>query len=257
MRQWLRIRVHERKRSKKKMLNRRFNRIPHFDPESRSYGIRKLIGPTPRYKRIWATRPDALDQGQEGACTGFASAGFLSAAPQKWSTDADMAEKIFKGAVQIDKLEGRDFGGEGATVLAAMKACQELSYFDSYAWCFGIDDVCDTLVRRGPVILGINWYDGMESPDERGLLTVSGSVAGGHCILANGFWPGHPDFGDIIVLTNSWGNDWGIRGRCYIRYDDLRDLLRDQGEAVHPHSVRQTWSSVPTDGQSANHTLDS
>lgn len=233
------------------------DRIPYFDERSRAYGVRNLIGPTPRYKRIWAPRPDALNQGAEGACTGYATAGYLAAAPQKWSTSSETAEKIFAGATQIDKLEGRDFGGTGATMIAAMKACQEFGWFDEYAWCFSIDDVCDTLVRRGPVILGIDWYDSMFTPDERGLLTVGRGDKGGHCVLANGFWPGHPDFGDLIVLTNSWGNEWGLRGRAYIRYADLKDLLLDSGEAVHPHSVRQTHSSTPLKGgEAADHLID-
>jgi hypothetical protein len=168
-----------------------------------------------------------------------------------------MAEAIFRGAVKADLADGRDFGGQGATVLGAMKAGQRLGYFDSYVWAFGIDDVIDCIVRKSPVVLGISWYPNMSNPDPSGLISIGGGNPAGHCIMANGYWPQHPDFGDVIVLTNSWGSDWGLRGRCYLRVSDAKRLLEDEeGEAVTPHEVRQRATMVPPDGEGADHLLD-
>jgi hypothetical protein len=211
---------------------------PHKDPASIAWGIRKLIGSTPRYKRIWNTRNPPLDQGQEGACTAYASASAMAAAPAKWETDAPFAERLFKLTEEIDIKEGRNYYGRGATLLASMKAGVKLGYYDSFYWCFGIDDVIDCIVRQGPVLLGIPWYESMSTPDANGLIPEPYGKPEGHCIMANGYWPGHPDFKDVAVLTNTWGLDWGLRGRAYIKIGMLKELLQEGGEAVKPHDVR-------------------
>jgi len=100
-----------------------------------------------------------------------------------------------------------------------------------YRWAFGINDVIDTLIVKGPVVLGINWHEDMYETQPDGLVTVGGRLVGGHAILAHGFWPGHPQHGDVIVWTNSWGPSYGRNGTGYIRVADLDRLLQNNGEA--------------------------
>ena len=109
-----------------------------------------------------------------------------------------------------------------------------------YRWAFGIDDVIDTLVSTGPVVLGIPWYDSMYQTRSSGLIDVSGKVVGGHCILACGYNPkkrflreGLKAF-EVIKLRNSWGPSFGIGGDGWIKVEDLAALLKDQGEACVP-----------------------
>jgi C1A family cysteine protease len=52
--------------------------------------------------------------------------------------------------------------------------------------------------------------------------------------MANGFWPAHPHFGDVLVLTNSWGKTWGINGRAYLPVEDAVRLLSEDGEVAAP-----------------------
>lgn len=233
--------------------------FPFKDERSRSYGVRRIIGSNARYKRIWATRNPPLDQGQEGACTAFAASSRLAAAPDKWKVDGEFAEKLYTKTVEIDVAEGRNFGGAGATLLAGMKAGVEFGYYTSYYWAFGIDDVIDCIVRQGPILLGIPWYESMSNPDSDGFIPVDAKgQSSGHCIMANGYWPRHPDFGDVIVLTNTWGSDWGLRGRGYIHVSALSRLLSIDGEAVKPHDVAIEPPSVtPVGGIGADHLFDS
>lgn len=203
------------------------------DERSREYGTRSLIGRTAYFKRVWTTRKEPLDQGNDGHCVGFSSAGLLAAKPQGYEVTDATGHKVFYAAQAVDRSEGRNFS-EGATVLAGMKACQRAKYFSKYGWCFGVDDVLAWIVRRGPVILGINWYDDMFETSSDGLITVGGPLAGGHAILANGFWPTSPKFGDVVVLTNSWGKVWGVNGRGYLPVESLSRLLKEDGEAATP-----------------------
>jgi len=118
-----------------------------------------------------------------------------------------------------------------------MKAIQRGKYISKYGWCFGIDDTIDWIVRRGPVVLGINWYDQMYETSPDGLITVGGQIVGGHAIMANGYWPGHPKFGDVLVLTNSWGKVFGINGRGYLPVESASRLLSEDGEVAAPTDI--------------------
>ena len=201
------------------------------DPRSRSYGTRELLGRTPRFKRVWTTRKEPLDQGQEGECVGFSMAGELAARPHAYDVTDATGRKIFAAAREIDRSEGRYYD-DGATVIAGAKACQRAKYFRSYGWNFGIDDTINWIIRRGPVVLGINWYESMYETSVGGLIMADGPIAGGHAIVANGFWPSHPVFGDVLVLTNSWGRAWGINGRGYLPVETADRLLKEEGESL-------------------------
>jgi hypothetical protein len=216
------------------------NRIPFFDERSKrpEFRARNLIGATARYRRIWTPRYEPLDQGREGACVGFACAGELAATPIKHIVSNESALLLYRKAQEVDRKAGRWYS-EGATVLAGMQGCRENGLFGKYVWNFGIDDTIDWIVRKGPVILGINWYYDMYSPSKNGLISVGGGIAGGHAILANGYWPLHPEFGDVLVLTNSWGKDWGVNGRGFLRIADADRLLREDGESVAPTDLPQ------------------
>lgn len=205
----------------------------HFykDPRSRAYGTRELVGRTARFKRVWTTRTEPLDQGREGACVGFSCAGELAAKPYAYEVTNSTAQKIYQAARAVDQSEGRYYRS-GATVLAGAKACQRANYFTKYGWNFGIDDTINWLVRRGPVVLGINWYESMYDTTYQGLIMADGPIAGGHAIMANGFWPAHPTFGDVLVLTNSWGRGWGLNGRGYLPVETATRLLAEDGESL-------------------------
>jgi hypothetical protein len=211
------------------------DRHPYFDPESRSpeYRARSLIGPTARYRRIWRVRVDPLDQGREGACVGFACAGLLAATPIRHTVSNASALSLYRKAREVDEEEGRYYSS-GATVLAGMKACHRLGLYKKYVWNFGIDDTIDWIVRKGPVILGIDWHVSMYDPEPSGLIKVEGDIAGGHAIMANGYWPNHPEFGDCLILTNSWGPDWGVRGKGFLPIDSAAHLHNQGGESVAP-----------------------
>jgi papain like protease len=201
------------------------------DPRSRDYGTRSVVGHTARFKRVWTTRREPLDQGNEGECVGFCNAGVLAAKPLAYAVQNSTGRKIFAAAKAFDESQGRYFS-EGATMIAGLQVCRKANYYRTFGWNFGIDDTINWLVRRGPVALGINWYESMYETDSKGLIVVDGPIAGGHAILANGFWPNHPEFGDVLVLTNSWGSGWGINGRGYLPVESAKRLLAEDGESA-------------------------
>lgn len=207
------------------------DRRVRFDERSRSYGIAPFVAGTPRRKTIWRMPKNfPLNQGTEGACVGFGWSGELACEPIVIPADKDRAMRIYRLAREVDQAAGLNFP-DGASLLAGAQVCKSNNWIIGYRWAFGIQDVIDTLCAKGPVLLGIPWYESMYTPEYNGLIRVNGQIAGGHCILATGYWPDHPQLGNVIELTNSWGRSYGIEGRGYIREIDLAALLKQDGEA--------------------------
>lgn len=229
--------------------DRVLDRIPEFDERSRSFAAVSPIDTRPLRSYTWSC--DVYnDQGQEGACVGFGWTHELAARPHIIRRDAEFARGIYHRARQLDDRPGEDY--EGTSVLAGAKAIQELQnskgkkYFDEYRWAFGIQDTLRVIGYAGPVVLGVNWYDGMFDPDPRGFIVPDGELAGGHCILANGVkivrfdktlpatWDNIDKDASHVRLHNSWGTGYGIGGDVFITVAGLDKLLQEDGDACVP-----------------------
>jgi len=221
-------------------MDRTFDWKPRFDERSKAFPIRSTIVTPPRKRnKQWKVGP-ILDQGREGACVGFgwsAEAFSTPVAVDLNRVKADVpripnqfALGVYRNAQKLDEWAGEAY--DGTSVLAGAKTLQQFGLLKEYRWAFSIEDVVDTVLAKGPVVLGINWYSGMyDAPN--GVLSVSGSIVGGHCITAVGYRLASSKLGgeDGIILQNSWGADWGINGLAEIRVSDLARLLNEGGEA--------------------------
>jgi hypothetical protein len=208
--------------------DRKLDRKVNFDERSRNYPIRSQFNYD--YPRSYTWRCSLwLDQGREGACTGFAVAHEAAGRPAEVENiTEDVARKLYYRAKQLDYWPGEDY--EGSSVLGAMKAGKEFGYYAEYRWAFGVRDLAIAVSRHGPAVIGVNWYTGMFHPDTDGFIHATGELAGGHAILCHGF----NVKGNYFKLHNSWGPAWGDNGECKISYDDMKKLLKEQGEAVIP-----------------------
>lgn len=220
------------------MKDKRLNRLISFDEKSRNYPITALLGTTKISNKTWECETH-LDQGNTGQCVGYAWAHELNALPYKIDIQESTAQTIYFAAQQWDEWAGINY--DGTSVLAGAKVINSIGFMPEYRWAFGIDDVINTLSTFGPVVLGINWYNDMFTPNVNGLLSPTGGIAGGHAILATGIkvrerignkWTMLPE--PIIRLHNSWGTSWGINGDAFITSINLSKLLQEQGEACVP-----------------------
>ncbi len=214
----------------------RLTRIVHFDERSKGYPIRAVLSSTTPRSYTWPCTT-WLDQGSEGACVGFSFAHELLAAPAVVrGVDKKFAkEKIYWEAQKIDPWDGGSYPGaspyyEGTSVLAGVKAVQELGYIEEYRWAFGLEDLILAVGHSGPVVLGINWYEGMFDMMPCGFVHVTGSVAGGHAILCQGVNVSE----EYFTLHNSWGTSWGDGGNAKITWKEMDQLLKEDGEACVP-----------------------
>lgn len=183
---------------------------------------------------MWTVLPEPLNQGDEGACVGFAWSHELAAAPvEVRPIDDAYAFRLYALAQAADRAMGNSWP-EGASVLAGAKACAAEGLISEYRWAFSVAEVVDTILGHGPVILGIPWLSGMYDTGPGGLVQVTGSEVGGHAIMAMGYLPDYQGHGEVIAWQNSWGPGYGLRGIGYIRLPDLAALLAQQGEACVP-----------------------
>jgi hypothetical protein len=214
---------------------------PHHDPRSKAFPVAAVISTPPkRRNKLWKTGP-VLDQGNEGACVGFGWTAEALSTPTVVDLSRVAVEvpreptafalDLYNKARRLDEWEGEDY--DGTSVNAGAKAMRENGLVLEYRWAFSIDDVVDTILLKGPVVLGIEWRYGMyDAPN--GVLKATGKVVGGHCITAVGYTLKSPKLGgeDGIILRNSWGADWGINGNAEIKVSELSDLLDNYGEAA-------------------------
>lgn len=128
----------------------------------------------------------------------------------------------------MDQWPGEDY--DGTSVLAGAKVMLARGFIREFRWAFNLQDLLVTVSRKGPVVLGINWYESMFEPDADGYLRPNDSLAGGHAILCIGVNVKRRD----VTLFNSWGPNWGNLGRARVTWDDLDRLLHEDGEACVP-----------------------
>jgi hypothetical protein len=208
---------------------RTFDRLPEFDERSRAFPIRSLLASARPRSYTWACDV-VLDQGAEGACVGFGWAHELAARPVVAAfVTNELARLIYREAQRVDEWPGEAPAYEGTSVLAGAKTARLLGHIPEYRWAFGLDDLKLAVGYAGPAVIGVNWYEGMIEPD-RGMITPSGSIVGGHCVAVVGISMSRQDF----TILNSWGAGWGSNGRTRISWSDMERLLDEQGEACIP-----------------------
>lgn len=214
-------------------------RFVQHDPRSRAYAVqvRQTAGFPPVSHRRFT---GILDQGQLGACTGFAATGALGCAP--FSSSIRAARSVFNAAfatqLYSDATQGDEFPGSyppmdtGSSGLGVAKVLHKRALIAGYEHCFSMEAVL-TALQRVPVLIGTVWFSGMDTPDAEGFITPTGNTQGGHEYLLRAYSPDGPDLDNgVLTFDNSWGYGWGDRGRVRMRVRDLRYLLGRQGDAV-------------------------
>lgn len=177
-----------------------------------------------------------LNQGSEGACVSFAFNHELIAKPRmvKGITNESAREDYWE-IQKRDSWEGGSYPDaypfyEGTSVLAGAEYFRSKGHYSSYWWANTEIDIAYAVSYKGPVVIGVNWYEGMLGPDRDAFLNPAGSVVGGHAVLVHAIAVRE----GFYSIWNSWGPEWGYNGRAKISRDTMRRLLGESGEAVIP-----------------------
>lgn len=97
---------------------------------------------------------------------------------------------------------------ENKEVMDAAAAYRIKSYFS----CYTIKDIKTALVNHGPVLISIKWHPDYKVVD--GVLTGGNEKGSGyHALVCYGYTP------EGFLIQNSWGKNWGVKGRFILPYD--------------------------------------
>lgn len=205
------------------------------DPRDDAFPMRALLdtprGGPARPWRYWWDRGWWGYQGSRPWCVAYAwlhalEDGPLTKAPRTPGSDPVWTPRaLYDRAQRLDEWWGENY--DGTSVRAGAKALQERGLVGTYRWAYTLEDLRDAVTELGPVVVGTWWYTSMFYPTEEGFLEVNGSRAGGHAYVVNGVNSNR----GVFRVKNSWGPSWGLGGRAWIGFDEMRRLLEEQGEA--------------------------
>lgn len=194
-----------------------------------------LIGVEKPRTRYWNDEGWWGNQGDTSMCVAYAWTHYIEDGPvTHLSTRARLAgnpyvepEVLYRRAQAIDEWPGENY--DGTSVRAGAAVLRERGLVASYHWAFNLTDLVDALLTLGPVVVGTEWYEGMDRPSWlTGLIKVEGESLGGHAYVLNGV----NTIAKRFRLKNSWGRAWGKKGRAYIRFDDMERLISEGGEVA-------------------------
>lgn len=201
----------------------------------------------------WPRPLPILDQGDLGACVGFAATGALGSVPlasfehaAALLPDAEMARAfardLYSETTAIDPFDGawppEDTGTDGLSVCKVLKRRGVIS---SYRWASSLAGLV-TLLQDGPVLMGMPWHAAFYEPDaETGRIDPTGwedsELLGGHEVEIVGVRldPSGDLERAVFLVANSWGAGWGMAG-YFTMGGRTYTLMRDHVDLVQPQS---------------------
>ena len=213
-------------------------RLP-FKPDARDWPVeclKELIADGAVVPLQW-TPSVILDQGDNGTCV---AAGTLGAC------DCDDEHHVISTFTNADIVPFFDtISGHGALpdggaeVREGLKAAQKADYIAAYAPLTTQAQILDWVQNHGPIVAGMDWDTGCDSPDAKGFVHFKGTIRGLHCVYGNG------DVGGFDFV-NSWSDSWGDKGHFYMTLADLTQAMNGDWEAWAIVQAAPTPTPTPT-----------
>jgi hypothetical protein len=225
-------------------------------PDERDLIYRPSLAPVPDELLPDFVYTKVLDQGSEGACTGFGLAGVLNYLDQQRQRQVEAkprgpvsARMLYEMARKFDEWPGDNYSGSSCR--GAIKGWQNMGVCTEDLWPYHaqhpgeltyqraqqaksnrpgayyrleakIADYHAALNETGAIYVSAMVHAGWDEPDpDTGIITPYPDIEGGHAFAivgynAQGFW-----------IQNSWGPRWGKQGFSLWRYQDWQCNVTD------------------------------
>lgn len=166
------------------------------------------------------------NQGNTPQCVGYAWAHWIADGPVVHSGIQPPVNPtlIYQQAQLVDEWPGTNYNG--TSVRGGAKYLNSTGKIGNYYWAYDVQTLVNTLLQIGPVVVGTNWYYNMFYPNSNGVISIGGSLAGGHAYVINGV----DTVNRLFRIKNSWGQSWGKTGHAFISFTDMTRLINERGE---------------------------
>ena len=201
------------------------------------------------------------DQGQLGSCTANATVG---AVEYLFKTKANVeldASRLFV-YYNAREIEGTEDEDSGSAICDAVESLQKIGICSEDHWPYDVnmaftrpDDTCyeaanevrisdvkkikvqldefkKVLAEGKPIIFGMALFDSFDRQRKKGFVPMPSknetarAEHSGHAMLCVGY----SDVDEVFIVRNSWGNDWGDNGYCYIPYKYMMNKQFNDGD---------------------------
>lgn len=183
--------------------------------------------------------PDSL-----GSCVGNTAVDLLGTSPFFNLMDSQLANALrdpvsaehyaidlYSEATRIDPFPG-DFppADTGTSGLSVAKVLVSRGLMKTYLHPFGLNPLLSALQSQ-PVMAGLPWKESMFDPKPNGTLEVTGDTVGGHEVLFDAVYMEQR----MIRFPNHWTPEWGNEGFGFLTFDQVSELLAEDGDLVTPY----------------------
>jgi hypothetical protein len=200
---------------------------------------RDLAGVALPEEKLWRIGP-IPDQGEEGACVGYAWRGWMNARPIANDPDKHLrARDIYLRAQLVDEFPGREPEMIGTSVRAGAKVMVREGHLEEYVWSGSADEILAWVRAKGPLVFSTQWFDSMFEPDENGYVYPRGPTAGGHALCLFGIAAN-----DDAHVQQSWSEDHGLEGCVKVERKTLSYLI-SQGFVSACAAAQVRWQVRP------------
>jgi hypothetical protein len=236
-----------KKTSRKAPVARKLDALPDV-PDYRDRWYQPTLAPL-QHALAPPTDAHILDQGLEGACTGFGLAAVVNLLHQRQGRHVRVSPRmLYEMARRHDEWRGE--GYEGSSCRGAIKGWYHMGVCSEDLWPYDAKKAGDLTIARakdarahtigayyrirknivdmhaalneaGAVYASANVHAGWMSPTRDGRIPHRKQNEGGHAFAIVGY------NADGFVVQNSWGADWGKRGLAVWSYEDWIDNVVD------------------------------
>jgi len=195
-----------------------------------------------------------LDQGQEGACTGFGLAAVINHLKRHRDEQVTVsARMLYEMAQKHDEWPGEDY--TGSSCRGAIKGWKNMGVCSDEIWPYdtsnhgtltiirvrdaqatilgayyrlraNLNDYHTALNEVGGIYVSATVHNGWNNPqkksgDKFAIINHSAELTGGHAFAIVGY----NELG--FIVQNSWGNNWGTEGHAIWTYEDWYANISD------------------------------
>lgn len=228
-------------------------------PDKRDVTYTYHAMPLPEKVDLRPEMPPVYNQGQLGSCTANAGGAAFAYMHKKNEKELFMPSRLFI-YYNTRKRDGTIKYDAGSTIRSTIKAMVKYGAALEELWPYDIEKFAakplsrvykngktnmvvsylkvpqnetalkTSLAQGFPIVFGFSVYDSFESVTvaNTGIVEMpldDESLVGGHAVVLVGY----DDTQNMFIVRNSWGEEWGDQGYCYMPYEYIlnHDLSAD------------------------------